>query len=204
MTKAAGDAEIKLLRKIYLCVDQERLIAENPELTTDTVLEFFRRLRELLEAAHAPAVPERPAAPRKTRKKSPVASAVLYADGGSRGNPGPAGYGFVLLAADGETLSEGWDSIGVATNNVAEYRGVIAGLERALELGIRDITLRSDSELLVLQIKGTYRVKSPKLKPLHARARDLLAEFANSRVEHVKRNQNKRADALANRAMDGK
>ena len=128
--------------------------------------------------------------------------AMLFADGGSRGNPGPAAYGALLLDERGETLREIAAFLGTSTNNVAEWSGLIAGLEAALELGVDDIEVRLDSELVVRQLSGAYRVKQPHLIPLHAKAKTLLRRFAHSHVEHVRRENNKEADALLNAVLD--
>jgi len=128
--------------------------------------------------------------------------ATLYADGGSRGNPGPAAYGAVLLDEDRNTLREISAFLGTATNNVAEWSGLIAGLEGALEAGVDDIEVRLDSELVVRQLSGAYRVKQPHLLPLHAKAKSLLRRFAHSHVAHVRREDNKEADALVNMVLD--
>jgi probable phosphoglycerate mutase len=127
---------------------------------------------------------------------------VTYIDGGSRGNPGPAGFGVRVETADGELIEELHESIGVATNNVAEYRGLVAALRYAIDRGERDVTVRSDSELLVKQMLGVYRVKHPGLQPLHAEARLLAAKLGRVKFQHVRRELNKHADRLANAAMD--
>jgi ribonuclease HI len=128
---------------------------------------------------------------------------VLYADGASRGNPGPSAIGAVLYApAADDPIAEVSEAIGEATNNQAEYRAVVAGLERALELGVSDLLIRLDSQLLVRQVIGEYRVRSPGLKPLHRRVVSLLARFRTVAVEHVPRERNRVADALANAALD--
>jgi ribonuclease HI len=128
--------------------------------------------------------------------------ATLYSDGGSRGNPGPAAYGAVLLDERGERLREVSAFLGTSTNNVAEWSGLIAGLEAALELGVDEIDVRLDSELVVRQLSGAYRVKQPHLIPLHAKAKALLRRFAHSHVAHVRRENNKEADALLNQVLD--
>ena len=128
---------------------------------------------------------------------------VAYIDGGSRGNPGPAGFGVRVERPDGTLLEELAESIGVATNNVAEYRGLIAALEWARARGERGLHVRSDSLLLVQQMLGRYRVKHPGLQPLHARARLLAHEIGSVTFEHVRRESNTHADRLANTAMDG-
>jgi ribonuclease HI len=128
--------------------------------------------------------------------------ATLFADGGSRGNPGPAASGAVLFAESGEVLREVGTYLGVATNNVAEWTGLITGLEAAIELGVKDIAVRLDSELVVKQISGVYRVKHEGLIPLHARAKVLLRQFTSVDVQHVRRKLNAAADAVVNQVLD--
>ena len=127
---------------------------------------------------------------------------IAYIDGGARGNPGPAGYGVRIEQPDGTLVEEFSESIGVATNNVAEYRGLLAALEWARARGRRHVRVRSDSQLLVQQMLGNYRVKHPGLQPLHARARLLAHEIGRVAFEHVPRESNTHADRLANAAMD--
>jgi ribonuclease HI len=127
---------------------------------------------------------------------------VVSCDGAARGNPGPAGIGAVVAAEDGEILDEVAEGIGVATNNVAEYRAALAGLERARALGATDVFLRSDSRLLIEQLAGRFRVKNPSLQRLHGEVRKVLAEFESIRLQHVPREQNKEADRLANMGVD--
>lgn len=129
---------------------------------------------------------------------------VAYADGASRGNPGPAAWGCVYTTGDGEPLCGEAATLGETTNNVAEYRGCIAALERMRAWGVRRGVLRLDSELVVKQISGQYRVRQEHLKPLAARAQALRAGFDEMRIEHVPRRQNALADALANAALDGR
>jgi ribonuclease HI len=125
-----------------------------------------------------------------------------YIDGGARGNPGPAGYGVRIEDADGELVEELHGALGVATNNVAEYNGLLAALRWAVDHGHRDVHIRSDSELLVKQMRGEYKVKHPGLQPLFVRARLLVMELGKVTFEHVRREQNKEADRLSNVAMD--
>ena len=127
---------------------------------------------------------------------------VIHTDGGSRGNPGPAGYGVVVSDAYGCVLLERGGFIGRATNNEAEYQGLITGLRIARELGAAEITVRSDSQLIVRQINGDYKVRCARLRRLYDEAHSLLAGFNTWRVEHIPREQNDRADELAHRAMD--
>ncbi len=128
--------------------------------------------------------------------------ATLFADGGSRGNPGPAASGAVLYDEHGEVLREVGTFLGVATNNVAEWTGLLTGLEAAIELGVKDLAIRLDSELVVKQLSGAYRVKHEGLIPLHARAKVLLRSFARVDIRHVPRKQNAAADALCNQVLD--
>lgn len=130
-------------------------------------------------------------------------SVVLRTDGGSRGNPGPAGAGFVI-ERDGDILCRGGRFLGDTTNNVAEYEALIWGLENVSAMGFADVVVYADSELLVRQVNGQYRVKNEGLKPLFLRALELLRSFASYRVAHVRREQNAAADAMANEAMDSR
>ncbi len=129
-------------------------------------------------------------------------AAVAYIDGGSRGNPGPAGFGVHIETPDGSLVEELRESVGTATNNVAEYRGLLAALAWALDHGCRRLHIRSDSELLVRQMRGEYRVKNPGLQALHREARELAARIGRVSFEHVPRALNQDADRLANLAMD--
>ena len=129
---------------------------------------------------------------------------IVEADGGSRGNPGPAGYGAVVMdAGTRAVVAERSEAIGTATNNVAEYRGLLAALEWAKTHGHRELHVRSDSLLLVQQMRGVFKVKNAGLQPLHAKARLLSHEIGRVTFEHVGRAKNAHADRLANSAMDG-
>jgi probable phosphoglycerate mutase len=127
---------------------------------------------------------------------------TAYIDGGARGNPGPAGYGVRIEDGDGATVAEYHGAIGVATNNVAEYNGLLAALRWAKEHGENAVHIRSDSLLLVEQMRGRYKVKHPGLQPLHARATLLAHEIGRVSFEHVPRENNTDADRLSNLAMD--
>ncbi len=127
---------------------------------------------------------------------------VVHVDGGARGNPGPAAAAAVVSTPDGEVLDESAETLGVATNNVAEYRGLLLGLMRAKALGATEVEVVNDSELVAKQVNGQYKVKHPDMKPLHAAATAVLGEFASWRVRSVPRAQNSHADALVNQALD--
>jgi dinuclear metal center YbgI/SA1388 family protein len=154
-------------------------------------------------AAPAPAPAAKPAPPEAVRSVNRDDERYhLYTDGGARGNPGPAGIGARLMTAGGDVVEDVSDYIGKATNNVAEYQALIAGLEVALDRGIERLDVFLDSELVVRQVNGQYKVKDAGLKPLHAQACLLLSKFHEVDVRHVRREQNSAADALVNQAID--
>jgi ribonuclease HI len=136
--------------------------------------------------------------------KSDPSELIIHCDGGARNNPGPAGFGYVIWDGSGRRLEGRGEFIGTATNNVAEYKGLIAAAARAVELDAGSVTFRVDSELLERQISGRYRVKSPNLKPLFAKLMSTLKQIDKWRVEHVRREYNADADLLANQAMDAR
>lgn len=130
-----------------------------------------------------------------------MSSAVVRTDGGARGNPGPAGAGFVIESG-GVTVCSAGRFLGICTNNVAEYKALIWGLENALELGFDEVSVKADSELLVRQVQGAYKVKNAGLKPLFLEVLALVRRFSRFEIEHVRREANTEADLLANLAMD--
>jgi len=130
--------------------------------------------------------------------------AVMYSDGGSRGNPGAAGIGVLIEDLDGNIIKEVSQFIGEQTNNVAEYKALCRGLEVAFDLGIKNIVCYLDSELVVKQIKGEYKVKNEGMISMYNMVKPLIKQFDKFEIKHIKRELNKKADALANRAMDNK
>lgn len=183
MARAAGSGAIGVTSG----VTSRELLA--PE--ADVVLAGVWELPERLEVPEAPAP-----------RVAPEAWYVLYSDGASRGNPGPAALGAVLVDGAGQVVAERSERLGVATNNVAEYRALLAGLEAARALGVRRLVVRADSELMIKQLKGAYSIKSEALKPLYREAKEGLGAFEAVRLEHVPRAENRHADALANQALD--
>jgi ribonuclease HI len=129
---------------------------------------------------------------------------VVHVDGGARGNPGPAAIAAVLAEPEGEVLEEHSEAIGPATNNVAEYRALLLGIERARALGAREVDLVGDSELIARQVRGEYRVKDAGLRPLHAQVVEALREFDRWTIRNVPREDNARADGLVNEALDAR
>jgi ribonuclease HI len=131
-----------------------------------------------------------------------VSRLIVYADGAARGNPGPAGAGAVLLDEEGRVVAELARPLGRATNNVAEYNGLILGLEEAKRRGATSVDVRMDSMLVVQQMRGLWRIKHPGLKPLALRAGALLGSFPDREIRHIPRDENSLADVLSNRAID--
>ena len=131
-----------------------------------------------------------------------MTAVIVRCDGGARGNPGPAGIGVSIETPRGRVLAEIAEPLGIATNNVAEYTAVLRGLERAAELGAKDVAVISDSKLLIEQLNGNYRVKKPTLQRLHEQVRGVAKAFRRVTYEHVRREENRRADALVNQAID--
>ncbi len=127
---------------------------------------------------------------------------ILYTDGAARGNPGPAGAGAYICTEDGKIVAEIAEYLGETTNNVAEYKGLLYGLERLVELGAQEVEVLADSELMVKQLNGLYRVKHPNLIPLYREAQALLKKIPSYTIRHVRREMNKDADRLSNEAID--
>ena len=136
------------------------------------------------------------------RPQSQPSRLIIFTDGAARGNPGPAGAGVYIIDANGNPVDEIAQFLGHATNNVAEYRALLLGMERARDLGARQVEIRADSELVVRQMRGEYRVRSPGLQPLFQRAQTLEKAFDVVEYVHVRRELNRDADRLANRAID--
>jgi len=158
--------------------------------------------QEALQAVRA-AVKALEATPaRRPRSGTPSGAVRVHIDGASRGNPGPAGVGVVFLGPDGAVVERLHQGIGEVTNNVAEYSALLLALDRAAALGLEDLEIYSDSELLVRQLQGRYQVRHPALRPLYARARERICALRRFAIHHVPRELNSEADALANRGID--
>jgi ribonuclease HI len=192
----------------------EMTLREYPGITREHVRALLREAALLMRAeeqgvpeqsAPAAAEPTEPPPPRPDPSTpEPVRFLRLFSDGAARGNPGPAGAGAVLTKADGTPIAKLGKFLGTQTNNHAEYMGLLLGLEAAIRLGANELEVVADSELLVRQLQGAYRVKSPGLRPLHAKAQELLGHFQRVRLRHVPREENKLADEMSNRAIDEK
>jgi len=189
----------QLLRLIREHLDVDALLAAHPEVSGADLEALWSRLGLGEQAA-------RPAERQRHLFQAPATGSrivVARCDGAARGNPGPAAIGVLLLDPRGDVLHQFGERIGSTTNNVAEYTAVIRAAEEALALGATELRLLLDSDLLVQQLRGAYKVRAPHLRPLHAQARELLARFAGWTVRHVPREENTDADALANQALDG-
>ena len=165
-------------------------------------------LGRLLEAAASrlAALPPEPSPPPRAEPRGPTARVPanlrLFSDGAARGNPGPAGAGAVLMDAEGRVVARLGRFLGIQTNNYAEYMGLLLGLKHARSLGVKELEVLADSELLIRQLQGRYQVKSPTLRPLYEEATALLAQFPRVKLTHVPREKNKAADEMSNRAID--
>ena len=182
--------ELEILRALYRAIDWETLFRIQPTLSREQVDELFRRLSESLKQSLPGGAGQHP-------ESRELQQARLYCDGASSGNPGPAAIGMVLCTPDDKEVEAWGASIGRATNNVAEYRALLDGLARALELGVKEIEILSDSELLINQVNGRYKVRNLALIGLCERARELLGSFQKWQARHIPREQNLKANALA-------
>jgi ribonuclease HI len=135
-------------------------------------------------------------------RETSLTKAIIYSDGGSRGNPGPSASGFVIINEAGEVVTEGGAYLGIATNNVAEYQAVYLGLERAQEMGVKVVDFRMDSLLVANQMNGIYKIKHPDLSIIHHRIKELAARFDKVTYSHVRREYNKLADGVVNKVLD--
>ena len=187
----------QLLRFVLDHVDIEAICRKRPDLTPEQIRATVAELRRAI-LPDSPQEAEGP--PPTTAVETMAGRAIINTDGASKGNPGPAGIGYVIRDADGKTLAERGRPIGRKTNNQAEYEAVIAALKHARKLGIRRILLRSDSELIVRQVRGEYRVKNPRMAPLHKMVMDLVSGFEEFHCETIPRERNTEADVLASEA----
>jgi len=182
----------------------KRFPSLSPKYLQEILLHSADRLKEGPQPSPSSLPPEeaKPSPAEHARKEFP--EFFIHTDGASRGNPGEAGAGAVISDSQGRTLKELKLYLGMASNNVAEYRAAIHALERALELGARSVTLLLDSELVVRQLRGEYRVREPHLKTLHQKAQEVLNRFSQYSILYIPREENRRADQLANEAINQK
>jgi ribonuclease HI len=196
-TQGAGSKGIKVRRQSDVEKAAQRAAEEIDEAMELSKTERDQRRRERALAEQRGRQEAAAAAEAEKAKRT-----RLYTDGAARGNPGPAGAGAVILNPDGHVVAKIGKFLGDSTNNVAEYMGLILGLKRAKAMGIKELEVYSDSELLVRQLAGEYQVKADHLRPLHDEARALLQGFSFIQVRHIPREENAQADAMSNRAID--
>ena len=184
---------VSRLRRLSHAVPGDGVLQLPTGLSSPEAIQTIRAALKALEPS--PPLPRRQPATAQGKVR-------IHIDGAARGNPGPAGVGVVMMGPDGDIMEQLHRGIGEATNNVAEYRALLLGLERALELGYTDVDVYSDSELLVRQLQGRYLVKHPALKELYELAKERIGRYRRFSIQHVPREQNAEADALANRGID--
>jgi ribonuclease HI len=192
---ANRDAEIlrHIAREEPLTATQEAF-----GVTREWIARLLQRMADQLE----PARPDPEGAQQITRAASGTPRLRVYSDGAARGNPGPAGAGAVLVEPNGQVVDRLGKYLGTQTNNFAEYMGLLLGLRRARELGVKEVEVYADSELMIRQLAGRYQVKSPSLRPLYEEALELLNGFRRVKLVHVPREMNSAADEMSNRAID--
>jgi len=192
----SSPSEESVLRHLAQNLSVAKTLKRFPSLTAKGLQEIF------LHSAERASEKQKSLPPGPPQKEFP--EFFIHADGASRGNPGEAGAGAVISDSLGRTLKELKCFLGMASNNVAEYQALILALEKALELGARSITVSLDSELVVRQVRGEYRVREPHLKTLHQKAQEILNRFSRYSILYIPREENRRADQLANEAIDQK
>jgi ribonuclease HI len=195
--RGAGAKGIKVRKQTDVEKAAQRAAEEIDEAMDLSKTERDQRRRERAQAEERERVAAQAAEEAERAKRT-----RLYTDGAARGNPGPAGAGAVILNPDGHVVAKIGKFLGDSTNNVAEYMGLILGLKRAKAMGIKELEVYSDSELLVKQLQGEYQVKADHLRPLHDEAKALLQGFSFIQVRHIPREENAQADAMSNRAID--
>lgn len=189
----------EILERLSSHLDVDRLLAEHPRLGRNGLSVL---LAESAAALGPVDIPHAAVPPPPRKKHATGRTLILHTDGASRGNPGEAGIGALIEDGDGQVVGKVARYMGTATNNQAEYSALIEGLKAAIELGADRVEIYADSELVVKQINGLYRVKNPDLQERHAEARALLSKFGGHLVKYIPREKNKEADALANEAID--
>lgn len=198
--KAAPNILLTLSKKL----PDDLLCVLFPDMQPTEVRDFLRTAAKKIPATFLPRQQSLNFAPAKKKitKTTSLTKLTLFTDGASRGNPGKAGAGIHLLDKNGEEIAAKGFYLGECTNNMAEYKALILGLTEAKNFGNKEITIYLDSELIVRQLQGRYKVKDAKLKPLYAEVTELLADFKSYKVGHVPRKENQRADELANQGID--
>ncbi len=189
-----------LLSLVHKDIDIGKLKITDKSITKKRVDNLFQALKDHIKREDLDISDKEKAGASETNKE--IDLIVVNTDGGSRGNPGESGIGVAIFDKDSNLINEACDYLGVATNNIAEYRAMILGIKLSMEYNAKAILFKSDSELIVKQIKGEYRVKNPQLKLLFNEAKELLKKLPNWKIMHVRREENIEADLLANKGID--
>ena len=200
MKKKETISDHELLDLIHKGIDIEKLKEQDKTITKKRVDELFQELKEHV-TRDDPTLPEREITDASNTQKE-ADLIVVNVDGASRGNPGESGIGVAIFDKDSNLINEACDYLGVATNNIAEYNALILGVKLSTKYNAKRVLFKSDSELMVKQIKGEYRVKNAQLKLLFAEAQSLLKNLPNWKIMHVPREENKAADLLANKGVE--
>lgn len=190
----------ELLSLVHKSIDMEILKNKNKTITKKRVDKLFQDLKVHVKNDDLTTSDKEKADDSNINKE--IDLIVVNADGASRGNPGKSGIGVAIFDKDSNLINEAYDYLGVATNNIAEYKALILGIKLSMEYNAKKILFKSDSELMVKQIKGEYKVKNPQLKLLFAEVQDLLKKLPNWKIMHVRREENSEADLLANKGID--
>jgi ribonuclease HI len=190
----------ELLSLVHKSIDMEILKNKNKTITKKRVDKLFQDLKVHVKNDELTTSDKEKADDSNINKE--IDLIVVNADGASRGNPGKSGIGVAIFDKDSNLINEAYDYLGVATNNIAEYKALILGIKLSMEYNAKKILFKSDSELMVKQIKGEYKVKNPQLKLLFAEVQDLLKKLPNWKIMHVRREENSEADLLANKGID--
>jgi ribonuclease HI len=190
----------ELLSLVQKSIDMEILKNKNKTITKKRVDKLFQDLKVHVKNDDLTTSDKEKADDSNINKE--IDLIVVNADGASRGNPGKSGIGVAIFDKDSNLINEAYDYLGVATNNIAEYKALILGIKLSMEYNAKKILFKSDSELMVKQIKGEYKVKNPQLKLLFAEVQDLLKKLPNWKIMHVRREENSEADLLANKGID--
>ncbi len=200
MKKDETISDYDLLSLVYKSIDIEKLKVQNKTVTKKRIDKLFQYLKYHVERDYLAISDKEKTGVSNTNNE--IDLIVVNTDGGSRGNPGESGIGVAVFDKDSNLINEASDYLGVATNNIAEYKALILGIKLSMEYNAKKILFKSDSELMVKQIKGEYRVKNPQLKLLFTEAQNLLKKLPNWKIVHVRREENREADLLANKGID--
>ncbi len=200
MKKDESISDRELLSLVHKSMDMEILKKKNETITKKRVDKLFQDLKGYIKKDDLTTSDKDETDDSNIKKE--IDLIIVNTDGGSRGNPGESGIGVAIFDKDSNLIHEACDYLGIATNNIAEYKALILGIKLSMEYNAKEILFKSDSELMVKQIKGEYRVKNPQLKLLFTEVKELLRKLPNWKIMHVRREENSEADLMANKGID--